>query len=85
MINTNFTQFFRRDAFSRLKQIYLQSNFNLLRECALREHGLDLRHDSARDHTALGADCVNFLMNARNNSKVLREVISDEATDASTA
>lgn len=85
MINTNFSQFFRRDALPWLEQIYLQSNFNLLRESALREDGLDLWHDCARDHAALWSDCVDLLMDARNDSEVLWKIVSDEAANAATA
>lgn len=85
MINTNFTQFLRRNTLARLKQIYLQSHFNLLRECALREDGLDLRHDGARDHAALGSDGVDLLVDARDDREVLREVVGDKTTDSAAA
>lgn len=85
VINTNFTQFFRRNTLARLEQIYLQSHFNLLREGALREDGLDLRHDGARDHAALGSDGMDLLVDARDDGEVLREVVGDETTDAAAA
>lgn len=83
MIDTDLSQFLGCNTLAWLKEIYLKSDFDLLGEGALGEHGLHLRHHRARHHSSLRPNRVHFLADARHYRKVLREVVGDKPTDAS--
>lgn len=83
MIDTDLSQFLGCNALAWLKEIYLKSDFDLLGESALGEHGLHLRYHRARHHSSFRPDRVHLLANARDHRKVLREVVSDKPTNAS--
>lgn len=85
MVDADLAQLLRGHALARFEQIYLQPDFDLLGEGALREDGLHLRHHRARYHATLRPDRVHLLADARDDRKVLREVVRDEAADAPTA
>ncbi len=67
---------------SQFGQIYLQSHFDLLGECARREDGLHLGHDRRRYHTTVGTNGVDFLADSGHDSKVLREIRRQNAGDS---
>lgn len=69
-------------ALPRFEQIYLQADFDLLGEGALREDGLHLRHHARRHHATLGADGMHLLPYARHDREVLRELGGEDARDA---
>lgn len=85
MIDTDLAQLFRRNTLAWFEQIYLQTDFDLLGEGTLRENCLHLRHHGAGHHAALRSDGVHLLADARDDRKVLREVVRHEATDSATS
>lgn len=85
MVHTDLSQLLGSDPLAWLKEIYLKSNFDLLGEGALREHRLHLWHHRTGHHSTLRPDGMDLLADARYNGKVLREVVGDEPTDASSA
>ena len=71
-----------KGGFPRSEHVYLETDFDLLGEGALGEHGLDLRHYGAVDHTALGPDGVHLLPDPGDDGEVLREVRGQDPCDA---
>ena len=63
------------------EHVYLEANFDLLGEGALREDGLHLRHHRGVDDAALGADGVHLLPDPGDDGKVLREVGRQDSRD----
>lgn len=61
---------------------YLQAYTDALGECALGEDSLHLGHHRATQHSALWANQVAVLFDARHHRKVLWEVTSDDAADS---
>ena len=53
---------------------HLETDFNVLRERAFGEHGLDLRNDSRRNHSAFVSDRAGLLSHASHDGKVMRKV-----------
>ena len=68
-------------SFPRSEHVYLQPNFDLLGEGALREDGLHLWHHCRVDHPSLGADGVHLLSDPRDDGEVLREVGRQDSGD----
>ena len=64
------------------EHVYLQPNFDLLGEGALREDSLDLGHHGRVDHTSLGPDGVHLLSDPRDYGEVLREVGRQDSGDS---
>lgn len=85
MVDTDLAQLFRRNTLAGFEQIYLQTDFDLLGEGTLREDCLHLGNHGAGDHAALRSDGVHLLADSRDDRKVLREVVGDEATDSATS
>ena len=63
------------------EHVYLEANFDLLGEGALREDSLDLGHHGRVDHTSLGPDGVHLLSDPRDYGEVLREVGRQDSGD----
>ena len=82
MIDSNLFQIIFGLSFPRPEHVYLEPDFDFLGESALGEHGLDLRHHRAVDHTALGPNGVHLLPDPRDYRKVLREVCGQDPRDA---
>ena len=70
-----------KGGFPRSEHVYLEANFDLLGEGALREDGLHLRHHRGVDDAALGADGVHLLPDPGDDGKVLREVGRQDSRD----
>ena len=82
MIDSNLFKIIFGLSLSRPEHVYLEPDFDLLGEGALGEHGLDLRHYGAVDHTALGPDGVHLLPDPGDDGEVLREVRGQDPCDA---
>ena len=82
MIDSNLFKIIFGLSLSRPEHVYLEPDFDLLGEGALREYGLDLRHHGAVDHAALGPDGVNLLPDPGDDGEVLREVRGQDPCDA---
>lgn len=61
---------------------YLQAYTDALGEGTLGEDSLHLRHHGAAQHSALWANQIAVLFDARHHRKVLWEVTSDDAADS---
>lgn len=85
VVHTYLAHFIGSNSLAWLKEIYLESHFNLLGEGALGEDRLHLWHDRARDHAPFRSDSVYLLANSRHHRKVLREIVGHEAADTSSA
>lgn len=81
MIDADFAQFFRRNPFARLKQIYLQAHFDLLGQGAFGEDGLDLGHHRAGHHATFRTDGVHFLTYPGHDREILRKVLGHYSGD----
>lgn len=81
MIDSDFSQFFKGHSLARLEQIYLQTNFDFLRESSFRENSLNLGHDRAGHHAAFWSDSVYLLPYPRHHCEILWEILSQYSSD----
>lgn len=81
VIDSDLFQQIGADSLPRSEHVYLQSNFDLLGERPLGEHGLDLGHHGGVHHPALRSDGVDLLSDPGDDGEVLREVRGQNSRD----